>query len=185
MSKTKVHQKPDQSPVEFYERLKRSGGKPLSTLKHERINAWSTQRSWLGLMLTSAGSSTGVNATQLLEVANKVFVNHDREAPKMGDKRMKQVLLLAALLRNPSPVKQDCSPAKRGSQREINTTSRPVCLLQRDWDTGRMKAPIAEGCLKGQRSLINPAEKGTSLSQSSKILLAWPEQTQTKEVQDP
>ena len=77
MSKTKVHQKPDQSPVEFYERLKRSGGKPLSTLKHERTNAWSTQRSWLGLMLTSAGSSTGVNATQLLEVANKVFVNHD------------------------------------------------------------------------------------------------------------
>ena len=103
----------------------------------------------------------------------------------MGDKRMKQVSLLAALLRNPSPVKQDCSPAKRGSQREINTTLRPVRLLQRDQDTGRMKAPIAEGCLKGQRSLINPAEKGTSLSQSSKILLAWPEQTQTKEVQDP
>lgn len=50
-------------------------------------------------------------------------------------------------------------------------------------DTGRMKAPIAEGRLKCQRSLINPAEKGTSLSQSSKILLAWPEQTQTKEDQ--
>ena len=48
-----------------------------------------------------------------------------------------------------------------------------------------MKAPIAEGCLKGKRSMINPAEKGTSLSQSSKILLAWPEQMQTKEVQGP
>ena len=72
-------------------------------------------------MLTSAGSSMGVNATQLLEAANKVFVNHDREAPKMDDKRMKQVSLLAALLRNPSPVKQECSPAKRGSQGEINT----------------------------------------------------------------
>ena len=185
MSKTKVHQKPDQSPVEFYERLKRSGGKPLSTLKRERTNAWSIQCSWLGLMLTSAGSSMGVNATQLLEAANKVFVNHDREAPKMGDKRMKQVSLLAALLRNPSPVKQECSPAKRGSQGEINTTLRPVRLLQRDRDTGRMKAPITEGCLKGKRSMINPAEKGTSLSQSSKILLAWPEQMQTKEVQGP
>lgn len=48
-----------------------------------------------------------------------------------------------------------------------------------------MKAHIAEGRLKGQRSLINPAEKGTSLGQSSKILLAWPEQTQTKEDQGP
>lgn len=73
---------------------------------------------------------TGTNATQLLEVANKVFVNPDREAPKMGDKRMKQVSVLAAVLRSPSPVKQDCSPTKRGRQ-ETHTTSRPVRLLQR------------------------------------------------------
>ena len=31
----------------------------------------------------------GMNATQLLQVANKVFVNHYREAQRMADKRMK------------------------------------------------------------------------------------------------
>ena len=46
-----------------------------------------------------------MNATQLLEVANKVFVNHDQEAQKVADKWMKQkVSLLAAALGNLGPV---------------------------------------------------------------------------------
>ena len=32
---------------------------------------------------------TGMNATQLLQVANKVFVNHYQEAQRMADKQMK------------------------------------------------------------------------------------------------
>ena len=43
-----------------------------------------------------------------------------------------------------------------------------------------MNTPIAEGHLKDQSS-VNPTKKGTSLSQLSKTLLAWPEQNQTRE----
>ena len=99
------------------------------------VNAASMAQSYTDIRrkLQKLEGFTEMNATQLLEVANKVFVNPNREAPKMGDKRMKQVSLLAAILRNPSPVKQDCSLVKRGSPEETSTTSRPVHLMQSDW----------------------------------------------------
>ena len=47
--------------------------------------------------LQELGNFARMNATQLLEVTNKVFVNHDWEAQKIADKKMKQkVSLLAA-----------------------------------------------------------------------------------------
>ena len=50
---------------------------------------------------------TGMNATQLLEVANKVFVNRDREAQREADRKRKQkAALLAAALRSSDQVKQ-------------------------------------------------------------------------------
>ena len=111
---------------------------PFNTEARENqrmVNAASMAQSYTDICrkLQKLEGFTGMNATQLLEVANKVFVNPDREAPKMGDKRMKQVSLLAAILRNPSPVKQDCSLVKRGSPEETSTTSRPVHIMQRDW----------------------------------------------------
>ena len=66
---------------------------------------------------------TGMNATQLLEVANKVFVNLDHEAQRESDKSMKQkAALLAASLRSSDQAKQNV-PSWRGE-----TKKRPVSL---------------------------------------------------------
>jgi hypothetical protein len=48
-----------------------------------------------------------MNATQLLEVANKVFVNQENEDKQEADKSMKaKVSLLAAALGKPYPTQQ-------------------------------------------------------------------------------
>jgi hypothetical protein len=75
-----------------------------------------------------AGSS-GMNATQLLEMANKVFVNWGHEEKGEANKRMKaKVSLLAAALGKPDLTKQSASPRKgRPSGR-----MRPMCLLHGD-----------------------------------------------------
>jgi hypothetical protein len=55
----------------------------------------------------------GMNATQLLEVANKVFVNRENEDKWEADKRMKaKVSLLAAALGEPDPTQQSAPPRK-------------------------------------------------------------------------
>jgi hypothetical protein len=54
---------------------------------------------------------TVMNATQLLEVANKVFVNQENEEKWEADKRMKaKVSLLAAALGKPDPTQQSVPP---------------------------------------------------------------------------
>jgi hypothetical protein len=56
---------------------------------------------------------TGMNATQLLEVANKVFINQENEEKWEADKRMKaKVSLLAAALGKPDPTQQSVPPQK-------------------------------------------------------------------------
>jgi hypothetical protein len=50
---------------------------------------------------------------QLLEVANKVFLNREKEEKWEADKRMKaKVSLLAAALGKPDPTKQSALPWK-------------------------------------------------------------------------
>ena len=59
-----------------------------------------------------------MNATQLLEVTNMVFVNHNWEAQKKADKQMKQKMsLLTVTLENPGPVQQTAPPWKGESKR--------------------------------------------------------------------
>jgi hypothetical protein len=54
-----------------------------------------------------------MNATQLLEVANKVFVNLEQEEKWEANKRMKAKLsLLAAALVKPDLTKQSALPQK-------------------------------------------------------------------------
>jgi hypothetical protein len=54
-----------------------------------------------------------MNATQLLEVANKVFANREHEEKWEADKRMKaKVPLLAAALGKPDPTQQSAPPQK-------------------------------------------------------------------------
>jgi hypothetical protein len=55
----------------------------------------------------------GMNDTQLLEVANTVFVNHKHEEKWEADKRMKaKVSLLDAALGKPAPIQQSALPQK-------------------------------------------------------------------------
>ena len=112
-----------------------------------------------------------MNAIQLLEVTNKVFVNRDCEAQQEADKRMNQkAALLAVALRRSDQVKQ--FPHGKGKLRRdylYATTSVPIAKRP---DTGGMSAPIAEGHLQGRRSSVDPAQRGTSLSQLSKTFSA-------------
>jgi hypothetical protein len=55
-----------------------------------------------------------LNATQLLDVANKVLVNRDHEEKQEANKRMKvKVSLLAAALWRPDPIHQSALSQKR------------------------------------------------------------------------
>ena len=59
-----------------------------------------------------------MNATQLLEEANKIFVNWNREAQGEADRRVKpRTVLLAAALGNPGPVKQTV-PSLKGDPKK-------------------------------------------------------------------
>jgi hypothetical protein len=79
----------------------------------------------------------GMNATQLLEVANKVFVNQENEEKWEADKRMKaKMSLLAAALGKPDPSQLhhgSCQLHHGRGDWENPTPARPMCLLQGDW----------------------------------------------------
>ena len=57
-----------------------------------------------------------MNAIQLLEVTNKVFVNRDREAQQEADTRMKQkAALLGSGTEEVRSSETDCSLMERGN----------------------------------------------------------------------
>ena len=113
-----------------------------------------------------------MNAVQLLEVANKVFVNRDREAQREADRKRKQkAALLAAALRSSDPVKQTI-PSWKGETKKRSSLCYDQGAHCKETRPGGMSAPNTEGHLKGQRSSVNPTEKGTSLSRLSKTVSA-------------
>ena len=67
-----------------------------------------------------------MNATWLLEVANKVFVNRDHEAQQEADRKMKQkAALLVTALRSSDPVKQIVPSWKKETEKRP-----PLCCDQ-------------------------------------------------------
>ena len=84
MSKiTMTIQKPDETPTDFYERLCEAFRTDTETAKNQRMtNAAFVAQSYADIQwkLQELEGFTGMSATQLLEVANKVSVNQDREA---------------------------------------------------------------------------------------------------------
>ena len=88
MSKiTMIMQKVDETPTNFYERLCEefrtyTPFDPEIPENQRMINAASVAQSCADIQqnLQKLEGFTGMSATQLLEVANKVFVNQDREA---------------------------------------------------------------------------------------------------------
>jgi hypothetical protein len=115
-----VIQKPEESLIDFYERLCETfqvytplgPGAPES---QQIINRVFVTQSYADICqkLQKFEGFTGMNITQLLEVANKVFVNQDHEAKQEADKRMKtKVSLLAVVLGRPDLTKQSAPPGK-------------------------------------------------------------------------
>ena len=82
-----IIQKLDESPTNFYERLCEVSW-TYTTFNPETLeNQWMINAAFVAQScediqwnLQKLESFTGKNATQLLEVANKVFVNQDHEA---------------------------------------------------------------------------------------------------------
>jgi hypothetical protein len=76
-----------------------------------------------------------MNATQLLEVANKVFINRENEEKWEADKRTKtKVSFLAAALGKPDPTQKPAPPPMEEETKWENPIlARPMCLLQGDW----------------------------------------------------
>ena len=84
---------------------------------------------------------TGMNATQLLEVANKVFVNRDREAQREADRKRKQkAALLAAALRSSDPVKQTI-PSWKGETKKRSSPRYDQCTHCKEIGHWRNECP--------------------------------------------
>jgi hypothetical protein len=88
MSKTTaVTQEPEESPTDFYERLCEAFRVYMPFNPEVPENQWMVNtefvtQSYIDIhqKLQKLEGFTGMNATQLLEVANKVFVNQNHEA---------------------------------------------------------------------------------------------------------
>ena len=142
-------------PISMTDCVKCSRHRPHSTLRHTRIN----ERSMLPLRLNPVQTIqrklqklegfTGLNATQLLEVADKVFVNRDHEAQREADKKMKQkAALLAAALRSSDQVKQTV-PSWKGETKKRLPLCHDQCTYCKETRHWRNEFPITEGHLKG------------------------------------
>ncbi|XP_072794698.1 uncharacterized protein [Vicugna pacos] len=125
MSKTTtVTQRPDETPTDFYERLCETFRvytpfDPEAQENQRMVNAAFVAQSYPDIRrkLQKLDGFAGMNATQLLEVANKVFVNRKREAQREADQRMKQkAALLAAALGKAGFSQNPAPPRKRGPQ---------------------------------------------------------------------
>jgi hypothetical protein len=109
--------KPQETPTDFYERLCeafRVYTPPYLKVpeNQQMVNMAFVAQSYTNILrkLQKLEGFAGMNATQLLEVANKVFVNWEHEE-KEADKKMKaKVSLLAAAVGKLDPTKQSAPP---------------------------------------------------------------------------
>jgi hypothetical protein len=115
-----VLQKPEETPAGFYERLCKAFQctphfDPEALENQQMVNTAFVAQSYADICrkLQKLEGFTGMNATQLLEVVNKVFVNQDHKEKQAADKQMKaKVSLLAAALGKPDPTQQSALPRK-------------------------------------------------------------------------
>ena len=115
---SEILQEPNESPAKFYELCE-----PFRIYNPFDSEAPENQRMINAAFVGQAQSDihkklqklegfAGENATKLLEIANKVFINRDQVARRDAEKRIKQkVTLLAATLSKPVPP---VGPPRRG-----------------------------------------------------------------------
>jgi hypothetical protein len=121
MSKTvAVIQKPEESPTDFYESLCEAFQvytlfDPEVPQNQQMVNTGFVSQLYADIhqKLQKLEGFSRMNAIQLLEVENKVFVNQDNETKQEADKRMKiKVFILAVALGKPDLTKQSALPQK-------------------------------------------------------------------------
>ena len=135
-----IIQTAEETPTDFYERLCEAFQTYTLSNPETAENQWMINTAFVAQShadiqrkLQKLEDFTGMNATQLQEGANKVFVNGDREAQREADTKMKQkAALLAAGLRSSGLVKQTVPSWKGDTKTRPPTTLQPVRPLKRD-----------------------------------------------------
>ena len=134
MSKTiPIIQKADETPTDFFERLWEvfltyTLLDPETPENQQMINHASVAQSCADIQqkLQKLEGFTGMNATRLLEVANKASVNRDHEAQREVDRKMKRkAALLVVALRSSDPVKQTVASWEKETKKRP-----PLCCDQ-------------------------------------------------------
>jgi hypothetical protein len=88
---------------------------------------------------------TGMNATQMLEVANKVFINRENEEKREADKKMKaKVFLLAATLEKLDPTQQ-LAPPRKGRPNGRTPLRRDQCAYCKETGHWKNECPHHKG----------------------------------------
>ncbi|KAL0604967.1 LOW QUALITY PROTEIN: hypothetical protein AAY473_026965 [Plecturocebus cupreus] len=141
MSKTvEVTQKPDKTPGDFCERLCEAFWiytpfNPEAPENMRMVNATFITQSAPDICqkLQKLEGFAGMNATQLLEIASKVYTNRDLQAQREADKRMKpKATLLAAALGHPDLTRRPGPWHKVGrSEHPSPHQARSMRILQR------------------------------------------------------
>ena len=122
MSKTAaVIQKSEESPTDLYERLHEAFRvytpfDPEAPENQRMVNSAFVTQSYADIhqKLQKHEGFASMNATQLIEVANKAFANRDHEAKREADKRMNTKASLLATARGRSDPTRQSAPLKKG-----------------------------------------------------------------------
>jgi hypothetical protein len=134
-----VIQRPEETLTDFYERLCEvfwvyTPFHPEAPENQRMVNMAFVAQSYADIhqKLEKLEGFTGMNATQLLEVANKVFVNREHEEKWEANKRMKaKVSLLVAALGKPDPTQKSALPWKGRPNGEPHSEETNVPIARR------------------------------------------------------
>jgi hypothetical protein len=152
-----VIQKPEETPTDFYERLYEAFRiytpfDPEAAENQRMVNTAFVTQSYADIRrkLQKLEGLAGMNATQMLEVVNKVFVNRENEEKQEVDKGMKaKVSLLAAALGRPDPTQQS-APPRKGRSNGRTPLRRDQCAYCKE--TGHWK----NECPRRKRTTLEP-----------------------------
>ncbi|KAK1345471.1 hypothetical protein QTO34_007928 [Cnephaeus nilssonii] len=131
---SEVSQKPDESPAAFYERLCEAYGiytpfNPEAPDTQTMVNAAFVGQAQPDIRrkLQKLEGFAGKNASELLEIANKVFINRDRAAKKEEEKRIqRRANVIAATFRGSDP------PTAQKGKQEDRSGGKGRASLRRD-----------------------------------------------------
>jgi hypothetical protein len=175
-----VIQKPEKTLSDFYERLCEAiqiytPFDPEVPENKQQVNMAFVTQSYADIhrKLQKLEGFTGMNATQLLEVANKVFINRENEEKWEADKRTKtKVSFFAAALGKPDPTQKPAPPHGRGDQMGEPHSGETNVPIARRLATGKMNVLIARGQHWSLTELLRERRQDGSLKWRPKTSLA-------------